>query len=285
MFGVDPQLFHRGPVPSDAALKLRWLGAAGFELQLAQQTILLDPFLTRTGLLRTGVRRLRPDRQLIRRHLPRADQVLVGHAHYDHALDAPEVCRQTGARLIGSRSVCNVGRAYGLPEEQLVETQGGEDIDCDGVTVHGMKSEHGRVYFGRVTLPGNIHEPPTWPPRVFDMKHGQVLNWYVEGDGLRVIHIDSAEFYASELHGRTCDVLCLCAIGRAWRDRYVEEAIELMQPRVVVACHWDWFFRPLSRPMWPLPGVDLQGFVAEIEACGVRAVVLDALQPYGLARA
>ena len=285
MFRVPERLFHRGPVPDDAALKLRYLGTAGFEVQLAQRTLLLDPFLSRTGLLRTALRPLRPDGPLLRKHLPRADDVLVGHAHYDHALDAPEVCRQTGARLIGSRSVCNIGRAFGLPDDQLVETQGGEDIACGAVTVHGMKSTHGRVYFGRVTLPGSIPRPPPWPPRLSELRHGQVLNWYVEGDGMSLVHVDSAEFFASELGGRTCDVLCLCAIGRAGRPRYVEEAIELMKPRVVVACHWDFFFRSIDRPLWPLPGVDLPGFVREIEACGVEAVVLDAFQSYGLARA
>ena len=36
--------------------------------------------------------------------LGRADDVLVGHAHMDHVLDAPSLCMRTGARLIGSPS-------------------------------------------------------------------------------------------------------------------------------------------------------------------------------------
>ena len=67
-------------------------------MQHAQHTVVLDPYVSRPGLLATGLRPLRPDAELIRRVIPRADDVLVGHAHHDHVLDAPELCRQTGAR-------------------------------------------------------------------------------------------------------------------------------------------------------------------------------------------
>ncbi|MFX5839858.1 MBL fold metallo-hydrolase, partial [Acinetobacter baumannii] len=48
------------------------------------------------------------------RLIPEADDVLIGHAHYDHILDAPDLCRQTGARLIGSSTAVQVGIAAGL---------------------------------------------------------------------------------------------------------------------------------------------------------------------------
>jgi glyoxylase-like metal-dependent hydrolase (beta-lactamase superfamily II) len=43
---------------------------------------------------------------------------LIGHAHYDHILDAPEVCKQTGARLIGSKATLMYGRSAGLSESR-----------------------------------------------------------------------------------------------------------------------------------------------------------------------
>ena len=46
---------------------------------------------------------------------------LVGHAHHDHILDAPCVCHQTGARLIGSEDVIRVGRAAGLAKLAVVD--------------------------------------------------------------------------------------------------------------------------------------------------------------------
>jgi L-ascorbate metabolism protein UlaG (beta-lactamase superfamily) len=82
----------------------------------------------------------------VRRLIPKADDVLIGHAHFDHILDAPELCRQTGARLIGSRAACMVGRAAGLPEAQLVETAGREDIGSGAWTLRGLPSVHGKAF-------------------------------------------------------------------------------------------------------------------------------------------
>jgi L-ascorbate metabolism protein UlaG (beta-lactamase superfamily) len=166
-----------------------------------------------------------------------------------------------------------VGRAAGVPEAQLVSTLGGEDIACgDEIVVHGLPSAHGRAYFNRVPLPGNITEPPRWPPRFWDLRHGQVLNWWIRGHGISIVHIDSAEFFADAL--QPCDILCLCAIGRRYRPNYVAEAIERMRPRYVVPCHWDWFFSPYRTAPRQLPLVDLEGFLEEIRAAGSEPILL-----------
>ncbi|HEX6245444.1 MAG TPA: MBL fold metallo-hydrolase, partial [Polyangiales bacterium] len=109
-----------------AGVSLRYLGTAGFVLEAEGRTIALDPYLSRHDLGALFGGPLRPNLEMLARHVPQVDDVFVGHAHYDHALDAPDVCRRTGARLIGSRAVCMVGRAAGLPESQLVETSGHE---------------------------------------------------------------------------------------------------------------------------------------------------------------
>jgi L-ascorbate metabolism protein UlaG (beta-lactamase superfamily) len=88
------------------------------------------------------------------------------------------------------------------------------------------------------------------------------------------VHIDTAEFFADEMQGLKADVLCLCAIGRKYRPNYVAEAVALLEPKIVVACHWDWFFTPYEAEPKCLPGVDLPGFVEEITDAGAEAVVL-----------
>jgi L-ascorbate metabolism protein UlaG (beta-lactamase superfamily) len=279
---VPPALFHRAAPPLGAKLRLRYLGTAGFVVELAGRTLVLDPFVTRPGLWATATRPLVPDEALVARTIPRADDVLIGHAHHDHVLDAPALCHRTGARLIGSRAACNVGRAAGLPASQLVETEGREDIASGAVTVRGLPSRHGRVYFNRVTLPGDIPVPPPWPPRVRDLRHGLVLNWLVSGDGLRLVHVDSADFIDEELADIGADVLCLCAIGRHHRPGYTETIIGLLRPKIVIACHWDWFFAPLDAEPRLLPGVDLPGFCDEIRAAGAEPVVLPFLGDFGL---
>ena len=123
-------------------------------------------------------------------------------------------------------------------------------------------------------MPGNIPEPPPWPPRLWHLRHGQVLNWHVQLAGLSIMHIDSAEFSNAELEGKQADVVCLCAIGRAWRPNYVSDIVRLLKPKLIIPCHWDQFWVPFHGTHRMLPGVDLQGFVREIEGQGVAAGVL-----------
>jgi L-ascorbate metabolism protein UlaG (beta-lactamase superfamily) len=115
-----------------------------------------------------------------------------------------------------------------------------------------------------------------------ELKHGLVLNWLVQAPGASVVHIDSADFIDDELRGHSCDVLCLCAIGRAARPRYVADAVALLKPRFVIPCHWDWFFSPLDAPARLLPGVDLGGMIREIRDAGATPVVLPFLGQFGL---
>ena len=253
-------------------VEITYLGTAGFIIRNEHRTVVLDPYVSRPNLRRTLTARLVPDKDLIRRLIPHADDVLVGHAHYDHILDAPDLCHQTGARLIGSGSTIMVGRAAGLPPHQLLETAGREDIASGRWTVRGLPSRHGKV-FGRIPFPGDITLPPPWPPKMGDLKHGLVLNWLVDTGGLRIVHIDSADFVREELAGHRADVVCLCAIGRNYRPDYVKEVVELLQPRWIVPCHWDTMMTPIEADPDLIPTVDLPGFIKEIRDAGCEPLL------------
>jgi len=267
-----PRHWYSQPL-TDGGVRVRYLGTAGFVISDGERSLVLDPFVTRPGLVTTLTRRLQPDPDRIIRQIPAADDVLVGHAHYDHILDAPDLCRMTGARLIGSRASVMVGRAAGLPEHQLLETAGGEDLLSGAWTVRGLPSRHGKALAGRVPLPGDIPVPPPWPARLGELRHGLVLNWWVNTGALRVVHIDSADFINAELDGLEADVVCLCAIGRKYRPNYVRDVISRLKPKWVIPCHWDTMITPVEQEPDMIPGVDLPGFLDEIRAEGAQPLL------------
>lgn len=267
---ADPSRHASGPI------ELTYLGTAGFVIESSDRALVLDPFVTRSNLWHTVTRPLVPDPELIRRVIPRADDVVIGHSHFDHILDAPDLCRQTGARLIGSPDTMMVGRAVGLPEAQMVATKGREDIASGSWTVRGFPSRHGKV-FGRIPLPGNITVPPPWPARMRDLPHGLVLNWLVDTGGLRIMHVDSADYICEELRGLKVDVVCLCAVGRQYRPNYVKEIVELLEPRWIVPCHWDTMMTPIDAEPDLIPGVDLPGFLDEIREAGCEPLLMPIL--------
>ena len=78
---------HGKPLPLAKGLELTWLGTAGFRLAYQGVVVWLDPYVTRMSLpdlLRRKV--VPPSQEAISRWVDRADAVLVGHTHFDHAL-------------------------------------------------------------------------------------------------------------------------------------------------------------------------------------------------------
>lgn len=272
----------------DAPVSISWHGTACYTIRTPGRTLVFDPFVTRPGLRTSLFDTLVPDEALIRQTFPRAHDVIIGHSHHDHILDAPCLCQQTRARLIGSPSTRQVGLAGGVPDEQIVVTEGNEDLACGPtITLRGVPSEHGKIWPGRIPLPGTIDSTPPWPPRMWDLKHGIVFNWHVTvrdaEKSLRVMHIDSAQFFVDRLGDLQADVLLLCAVGRNYRPDYVEELVRVLNPSVILPCHWDHFMTPLSDGERRLPGVDLDGFVREIERHGIPAPLLGFGGTYGVA--
>ena len=70
--------------------KIRWLGHSGFEVELANKILLIDPWLTGNPLaaMKTS-------------DIKKADVVCVTHDHGDHMGDAIEICKRTGATFVG----------------------------------------------------------------------------------------------------------------------------------------------------------------------------------------
>lgn len=273
----DPAWYSTRPTLSQSQLEIQYLGTAGFVLKDQHRIIALDPYVSRPSLWQTLSKPLLSDVELIQKIIPKADEVLIGHAHYDHILDAPDLCKSTGARLIGAPATIMVGHAAGLPETQMQATCGYETIACGNWTVRGLPSIHGKAAFGRIPLPGDMTEPPPWPPRFYQLKHGLVLNWLVDTGNLKVVHIDSADFIEAELQNIQADIVCLCAIGRQYRPNYVKDVVRLLKPKWIIPCHWDSMMTPIDAPPDLLPQVDIPGLLREIKEAGCEPVLLPIL--------
>jgi L-ascorbate metabolism protein UlaG (beta-lactamase superfamily) len=88
----------------DAPADLTYLGVAGWRVDDGANALLVDPFFSRTRL-EDGGAMLSPDPGLIARYAPaHANAILVGHSHYDHLLDVPDIAKRTGATIVGTES-------------------------------------------------------------------------------------------------------------------------------------------------------------------------------------
>jgi L-ascorbate metabolism protein UlaG (beta-lactamase superfamily) len=124
-----------GPMPtSPDTLVMRWLGVSNYELAYRNQVILLDGFYSRVWPARPlGVSVS---------EFKRADAMFFGHGHWDHIADAPEVAKQTGAKLYGGPPTTEWLRMQGVPDAQLVTWKGGESQKFNGFTVQAIHASH-----------------------------------------------------------------------------------------------------------------------------------------------
>lgn len=215
-----------GPGP----VTVRWLGTAGFAVEHEGAVLLLDPYVTRASLGACIAAPLRSDAIAVSRHAPRADAIVVGHTHFDHALDVPAIALQTGAMVFGSRSAAALCRASGVPEARVRDVErppGGQPIvaEVGPFRLRFVPSAHSRFLFGRVPFPGEIDDCDQVPLRTERYRCGAVFAVEIRVAGRTIVHLGSAELAG--------------------------EAFEAREPELVLLCTAGWQSSPISRSGWP----------------------------------
>ncbi|HSP96154.1 MAG TPA: MBL fold metallo-hydrolase [Candidatus Dormibacteraeota bacterium] len=272
MFRPDDLFFPPDAALSEAgAVRLTWLGTAGFAIEHDGHVLLLDPYLTRVSLSRCLLAPLRADQALARRVAPRADAIVLSHTHFDHALDAPLIARQTGARVFGSRSAVHLCRSHGLPDAQLVCVEpiaGGmpHHAEVGPFRLRFWPSAHSALLFGRVPFPGEIADCTDVPLRTEAYRCGAVFGVEIEVGGRRLFHVGSAELVERDWRIGAVDLVLACVAGWTATDRYPERLLAALSPGAVLLHHWDNFLRGLDAGAHALPAIRMPILVDRLHA-------------------
>ena len=268
----------------DDDVRVRWLGTAGFAIEHCGHVLLLDPYLTRASLAACIVRPLRPDVAAIARHVPRADAIVLGHTHFDHALDVPEIAIRTGARVFGSLSAAVLCRSKGVAADRIdvVETTSGGgavEREVGPFALRFVPSAHSRFAFGRVPAAGEIADCDDVPMRLGAYKCGAVFGVEIRVAGRTLYHVGSAELVDANIGVKHVDLVLLCVAGWTSSRDYPERVAHRLAPGAVLLSHWDDFLRPLDRGARPLPAMHMPRLVERLStaARGVKIGTLPLL--------
>lgn len=110
-------------------MRVTYYGHASFAVQVANRTLLFDPFITGNEL----ASHIKVD------EIP-ADYILISHGHADHLADAGAIAKRTGATLISNYEVIVWFGKQGLEKGHPLNHGGGHQFD-----------------FGRVQLVNAVH--------------------------------------------------------------------------------------------------------------------------------
>jgi L-ascorbate metabolism protein UlaG (beta-lactamase superfamily) len=274
-------LSWRGEIPDERALEVHFFGVSTVLLNDGQTSILTDGFFSRPPKLQAFLGRVEPDLYAITHGLLRAGipvrtgplaAVLPLHSHYDHAMDAPEVAKRTGAVLLGSESTANVGRGWGLSESQIRVAKLGEPMKFGRFTITLYPGRHAPTGF----TGGEINEPLKPPVRASAYKEGQSYAMHVQHDGKSLLILGSAGFEPGALKNVRAQVVLLGVgslgmRGDDYRDALWRELVAGVGARRVIPIHWDDFWIPSSEPMRPMPA-PLDRFDVTMEFLRARGV-------------
>ena len=270
------------PPGGDDVVLVRYLASGGLYVSWRGTGLLTAPFFSNPGLFRVGFGKVRwreddIDRGLSR--LPeRARAVFAGHAHYDHVGDLVPILRThaPGARLYVNatgdhmlapyrdlRSRASVLKA--AKEWQQVRDAAGRPLPFRFRAFRSQHAPHlGRIHLFQGVLKRDWQRPWT-DMRWRDFREGEVHAFafdLLDANGrvrFRLYANDTAsprEWGVPEAalgRERRFDLAALTMASYYLVDGYPERLLSALQPRHVLAVHYEDFFQPLDQPLRFVP--------------------------------
>jgi L-ascorbate metabolism protein UlaG (beta-lactamase superfamily) len=254
-----------------------WLGVSGYRLTYEGVSLFIDPYVSRVPLRAFLLRQnTLPDEAMIERYAGAPGAVagvIVGHTHFDHAVDAPAIARRFGARAYGSSSLGHLMRLHGLGH-LAVEVIPHQAYELGPFVVRFVPSRHSKLLFGRkVPMDGPLTCEHLHGLAPGAYKCGAVYGIRIDVGGVSFYHQGSADLNDSELHDDPVDVFLAGVAGRSVTPGYWERILPRLDPRVVVPTHYDNFFSPLGRPQDFVRRVDLADVPDEVHRVAGAAQV------------
>ncbi len=258
------------PLSLPPGLEVEWLGVSGYRLAYEGHTLFVDPYISRVPfrdlLLR---RRALPDPAALERFVRAPGKtvgVLVGHTHFDHAVDAPALARRLDCKAYGSASLVNLMALHGMAE-RAVEVEPYRVYELGPFEVSFTPSAHSKLLLGlAVPYDGELtcEHLDSLSPAAY--RCGQVWGISIAVAGLRFYHQGSANLVDDAVREPSVDIFLAGVAGRSFTDRYWQRILSRLEPRAVVPAHYDNFFRPLGQDLEFVTAADLARLPEEIAA-------------------
>ena len=187
--------------------RITWFGHAAFKIEMANQTVLVDPWLDGN-----------PTSPIKASEITKADVVFVTHDHGDHLGDAFSICKKTNATFVAAIELTDYAEENGVKEVAGLNIGGSTEIE-------GVK----------LTIVQALHTASKGAPT------GVVI----EGEGKTVYHAgDTGLFGDMRLIGEIYKLdVALIPIGGYYTmgPREAVEAVKLLNPKVVIPMHYKTF--------------------------------------------
>ncbi|HEB27688.1 MAG TPA: MBL fold metallo-hydrolase [Porticoccus sp.] len=245
------------------AVTVRYSGTATLLFDDGKTRWIVDGWFSRPNALQLALGKIEPnmaniDYGLSANKIDMLAAVIPIHSHFDHAMDAPEVAKRTGALLIGSESTANIARGWGLSESQIKVAVNREPIHVGEFVITPIESRHfefsNPVLHEQALSNPKITTPLNTPAKALDYRVGKVYVLHVSHPKGSWVIVGSAGFEKDGLNGFQADTLFLGIGGLGsqtvqYREDYWAETVGQVSPNRIIPIHYDSLTSPISGPM------------------------------------
>jgi len=255
-WSVPPE--HRPPAAwsGDGGLQLTFLGVSGYAVTDGVTTVLLDPTPTRPDPWALISGPIVADPKLGEQCCPKADVVLVNHAHYDHALDVGEIAARTGALVAGSQNAVNLALSRGVAPEKTRVVKHGETFTAGTFTIDVRRSRHTDIVVSQPMA--GVIAPDAKAMWFFGYALDDTFAYRLtSSNGATLWFHPTSTYAAGELGGLPASTLIVGVTGEKLNEEKVRGLLGEARPRRVLPTHYDNFFQPVAKGLALMPGADL----------------------------
>ena len=200
-------------------MKAIWLGHSGFRLEIADQVLLIDPWLTGNPMFDPARRE---------EAIAGATHLLMTHAHGDHATDGPAIAKDLGIPVVGIYDLMtHWANAYGV---EVVGFNKGGTVGLGEVAVTLVNAVHSSSFSGS--------EGPVYG--------GTEAGFMIEGEGRTIYFSGDTDVMADmgvfeALHHPEIGILCAGGHFTMGMERAAFAARTFFNFRTVIPCHYRTF--------------------------------------------
>ena len=269
-------------------LYVQFTGAGGVYMATPSVAIMADPFFSNPGLGDLVLLKdLQPDVAVIDQWLPPTENVagiIVGHGHYDHLMDVPDILSRlpATAKLFASQTANHMlaasvspARRVDLNPTMASATKRGEWLQVNPrMRILPIESEHSPHVAGVVFANALLTEDSaTLPGDALDWQSGTTLSYVIDFLASADVKADSVQsdrvvnndvrvqyrvFFQSSSSGYPLgappewlsddgvpvDLAVLCMANFDSVDNYPGGVLTQLKPKNILLTHWEAFWEP-----------------------------------------